>query len=97
MDKTVLLSPITLDELKNSFREVVKGELRDSAIRATKQEETISEELLTAKDVAKMIGVSLVTVHKWKKSGILKFQRYGTRIRFKKSDVLQTKNRRAER
>ena len=51
--------------------------------------ETI-EDFITAKEVSIILGISLVTLHKWKKDGKLKFHRFGSRIRFKKSEILNT-------
>lgn len=42
---------------------------------------------LTRKDVSKLLGVSLVTIHEWCKKGILKPKRIGTRVRFDLADI----------
>lgn len=47
-----------------------------------------SEELLTSKQSAKLYGVSLPTLHKWKTEGRVKSYRIGTRVRFKRSELL---------
>lgn len=48
-----------------------------------KEEETI----LKRKDVSKLLGVSLVTISKWMKTGKLPYHRINSRIFFKKSEV----------
>lgn len=45
--------------------------------------------LLTRKEVADMLGVSLVTIHEWSKKGVLISYRIGNRVRFKQSEVLE--------
>jgi excisionase family DNA binding protein len=85
MQQNILLSPISLDELENRLFARFKTELLSTAPQTAKQTE---DEFLTAKQVSKLLGVSLVSLHKWKKDGKLKFHRFGTRIRFKRSEIL---------
>jgi excisionase family DNA binding protein len=44
-------------------------------------------EYLTRKDVAKLFGVSLVTVHNWMNEGLLIPYKIANRTRFKRSEV----------
>lgn len=84
-NKPIILFPIPIDELEKRFRAIVRQELASSHLEGCSEEKT---EMITVKDVAKLLGVSQVTVHQWKKDGKLKYYRYGSRIRFKKSDIL---------
>lgn len=45
--------------------------------------------LLTRKEVAKMLDISLPTLHNWVKNGTIQAYRIGNKVRFKKSEVLQ--------
>ena len=74
MNEIILRIP--LDELVSRL----KAELLP-AITQQQPQETKEEEFLTAKQVSKLLGVSLVTLHKWKKDGKIKFHRFGSRIR----------------
>jgi excisionase family DNA binding protein len=85
MNQNIILSPINIDELVTRVIDGVKTELKLSTSAPAIQQ---PDEFLTVKEVARLLGVSLVTVHQWKKDGKLKFQRFGTRIRFRKSDIL---------
>lgn len=85
MNQNILLSPITLDELETRLVARFKSEFLSTAPAPAKETQ---EDLLTVKQVSKLLGVSLVTIHKWKKDGKLKFHRFGTRIRFQKSEIL---------
>lgn len=49
-----------------------------------------SEKLITRDDTAKLLGVSIVTVHNWVKSGILTAYRVGNKVRFKESEVFSS-------
>ncbi|HRN95183.1 MAG TPA: helix-turn-helix domain-containing protein [Chitinophagales bacterium] len=84
MNYNIILSPINIDELETRLVSRLKTELNLSTPAPTNQQ----DEFLTVKEVARLLGVSLVTIHQWKKDGKLKFQRFGTRIRFRKSDIL---------
>lgn len=86
MDKIILTS-----QTKNSLVHDLANEVSDRlkhllADYLSKLE--IDDEYLTRKDVAKMFKISLVTVHEWSKKGILKPHKIGTRVRFKKTEVM---------
>lgn len=63
----------------------------ESQIKALQaQPQPQSEKLITRDDTAKMLGVSIVTVHNWVKSGILTAYRVGNKVRFKESEVFNS-------
>jgi excisionase family DNA binding protein len=84
MDKNYILTPLSLDELATAVAEKIKAQGPTES-----QAAPTNDEMLTVKEVAKLLGVSLVSIHAWKKDGKIKFYLYGSRIRFKKSEVLQ--------
>ena len=45
--------------------------------------------LLSRKEVADFFNISLVTLHKWTKKGVVKSYKIGNKVRFKKSEVLE--------
>lgn len=87
MTNSILLSPISLDELEQRLVNRFKTELANTA---NKPPHDTEEDFLTAKEVTKLLGVSLVTLHNWKRDGKIKFHRYGSRIRFLKSEIVNT-------
>lgn len=50
-------------------------------------QEKPEEEFLTRKDAANAMQVSLPTLHYYTKEGIIKGYRFGSRVRYKKSEV----------
>ena len=82
-----LLSSIPLDELKAVLRECIKSELETSA---PTQKINDPEEILTENEVRKILQVSKVTIKKWRDEKKIPFYRIGTRIRYKKSEVLSS-------
>ena len=47
------------------------------------------DELLTEHQAAELLHVSRVTLHKWRDEGKLPFYRYGTRIRYKRAELIE--------
>ena len=87
MTNNILLCPISLDELETRLVSRFKTEFLTTA--PTPQNED-NGSFLTAKEVCKLLSVSLVTLHKWRKDGKIKFHRFGSRIRFKRNEILNT-------
>lgn len=94
MDK-VILSQIPLSELEGIFQRIVQNALAESKKDSNQFE---SEDLLTRKEAANLLGVSLPTLHDYTSRSIIPAYRVGTRVRYKKGEILdclrkvQTKN-----
>lgn len=56
------LIPVVVEELKQTLRAPTRNE---------KEEEDITKTLITRKQLAKMFGVSTVSLDKWKRAGLL--------------------------
>lgn len=46
------------------------------------------DKLITRFEASTLLGVSLVTIHNWSKSGVLTAYRVGNKVRFKENEVL---------
>ena len=94
--QNLILSPLSLDQLKLEISDAVKKEFAPffSSINTHKQE----TEVLTRKEAAKLLSVSLPTILDWTKTGKITGYRIGSRIRYKRaeleSSLLQIKTRR---
>jgi len=90
----VLFTQIPLDQFRSIISETVNCAFQNLKNPDVKQEE---DPFLKIGEVCKILGVSRVTVHTWKRKGILPFHRISRKIYFKKSDVFaalkQAKNR----
>lgn len=82
-----------LSDISNAFRSIIKEEVQDGVKKALLEhhKEETKNSILTRKDVAKMHGISLVTLNKWVKSGKIKAHRRGSRLYFKKSEIMDMK------
>lgn len=72
----------TKQELKQLFEEVVKVQLEKHFSK-----EEADTKLLTRKDVAELLQISLPTLNTYTKEGIIPATRIGSMIRYKKSDI----------
>jgi|ERR1017187_3992497 excisionase family DNA binding protein len=77
---------LTSSQLQELISDAVKKELANSQPTQPRED----DELLTVEEAAAFLKISKVSLHKWKKSGKVKYHRIGSRIRFKKSELLNT-------
>jgi len=87
---------IQLDQnaLRDCIRDAIKEELHIfiSGIRNTgdNTEGTSSEKLLTKKEMADELDISLVSLTDWMKQGKIPYMRMGKRIYFQKNEVVNS-------
>jgi excisionase family DNA binding protein len=75
------------DELITIIREAFGAELTD--LLAKQEKESDYDQLLSRKEAAEMLKVSLVTISKYQKEGRHTFYRIGRHVYFKKGDIMQ--------
>lgn len=95
--ETQIFTTLTAEELAQTIKDSVKDVLDQNLTLTSKKEP--DEDLLTIEDVQKIFHVSKVTIHKWKKLGLLPFYKVNRKLYFKKSEVLnslQEKKRKLE-
>jgi len=93
-DKKILVNLLTTkEELKILITECL------STIKVEPSETGEEEELLTTKQLALFFKVSITTIHNWKKDGLIPYIKVKSRVRFKKSKVMELyeKQRRGRR
>jgi hypothetical protein len=90
----IILNGVELNELLNSFREIVRDEL------ATQTPATPSQpsepEPIKIEEVCRLLRISKVTAHDWANKGILTRHRISNKVYFYKHEVL-TALKKAER
>ena len=84
MSNSVVLHQTPTDELSVMIGNVVAEQLRNLF---PKQPLQPVKSILTRKETAGMLGVSLVTLNVWTKDGTIQGTRVGTRVRYRYSDV----------
>ena len=78
------------------LEQVSKSELKDLIVTAVAEQFSISRQeappvagvtILTRKQTAQMLGITLTTLHEWTKTGVIQGTRIGSRVRYRQSDV----------
>lgn len=68
-----------IPQLISEFRQLLKE---------TKNHTKDEEILLTREETAKMLSISLVSLWKWTKDGVIPAYRIGSKVRYKRSEIL---------
>ena len=85
MQNEIILSGISFEQLQDSIRTTVKNEVE--RIIGSLPTPTTAPELITRKETAEILGISLPTLNEWTKNGTLPAQRIGTRVRYNRATV----------
>jgi hypothetical protein len=83
MEKRLIVT-LDIEELKHIIEDCLKN-----ANSAQEKDRIEEDTLLQRTEVAKLFGVSLVTLNQWRKEGIIKRHKIKSRVFFKKSEVMQ--------
>lgn len=86
MPNEIILNGISFDQLKEEFKTIVQIEVQKIVSGLTTAQET-APELITRKETALILGISLPTLNDWTKNGTIPAQRIGTRIRYSRANV----------
>ena len=78
------LIDLTVGQLQEILNENIDSRIANSQPTQSKED----DELLTVKEAAAFLKISKMSLHNWKKAGKVKYHRIGSRIRFKKSELL---------
>ena len=83
-----ILQPEELKKLiRDSVYEAIDNRLSSDS---NMNRHTKEEELIKLSEVASLLGVSKVTVHAWKRKGLIPFYRISNMVYFKKNEVLKS-------
>lgn len=82
IDARVLMSMIG-----NMFQTIIENDMEHK--KANQEKVKPSDDLLTMPEVVKLLKVSKVTIHNWKKKGIIKSHKIGRKLFFKKEEILE--------
>ena len=86
MDK-IILSPIELSELLDSFRGIIKEEIAANATLISG--EGVNTPPLTTKELCDYLRVTEPTIIRWKQKGKIPFYSIGSSVRFNLKEVLK--------
>jgi hypothetical protein len=85
---SAIFTSLNVEELTDIIRKCL------SEIAINRNMETVnvapSDDLLNIEDIQKIFNVSKVTVHKWKKKGLIPYYKMNRKVYFKKSEVIDS-------
>jgi excisionase family DNA binding protein len=84
MTDQILFSSVNLDQLKAEISEAVNLAVNPLKANNPPKAELV---LLTRKEAAKLLGVSLPTLLEWTKKGKVQGYRIASRVRYKRNEI----------
>ena len=85
---TLITAGIDYPQFFDDLRAVIRHELQAHAPAAPVGTAAPADELLSIREAATLLGVTVQTVHEWKRRGLLKYHKLGSRSYLKRADVL---------
>ena len=86
MSNQIILHQTPLSEITALFGDIVEEKLSVILDRQAQKPKT-EVKYLTRNETAKLLGITLPTLHLWTKSGLIQGTRIGTRVRYRLADV----------
>jgi excisionase family DNA binding protein len=86
--QAVILTGDTYAQLLEDVRAVVRHELQHTPAAPPAPAGPPADELLTIREAAALLDVTVQTVHDWKRRGLLKFHKLGSRSYLKRGETL---------
>nr|WP_293304369.1 helix-turn-helix domain-containing protein [Allomuricauda sp.] len=85
----LVFTSLQSEDIKAIFEEVLKEHISKLVSSKT---ESLDNLLLTRRETAKLLCISLPTLNEWTKTGILKAHRIGNRVLYKEQEVFDALN-----
>jgi len=79
------LSPVPIEDIKEMIEGAVQRTMNQML---NKETQTQSEDLVTRQQAAKLLGISLPTLHHYSKHGIIPAYRIGSRVRYRRGELM---------
>ncbi len=86
--QNIILTQLSIEQLQHVSNNAVQTGL--AQFKPTQPEQT---NLLTRKEVCKLLNITPPTLHEWTRNGTITAYKVGTRVRYKHHEVLSTLNR----
>ena len=85
MEKALIPIGVAYAQMLNDVQAIIRHELLNAPTPAAAQP---ADDPLSIREAASMLGVTVQTVHEWKRLGLLKYHKLGGRSYVKRSDVM---------
>ena len=83
----LILHSLQADELKALIKDSLKEALEE---KTNPQQPDKEDQLIKLSEACKLLKVSAVTIHTWKRAGLIPFYRISNKIYFKKDELIQS-------
>ncbi len=70
------------------LQDFIDHSIDEAFARNSKEETSTPDKLLTVNDLCDLFGKTKVTIHAWKRNGLIPYHRISGRIFFKKEEVM---------
>jgi hypothetical protein len=82
----LILYSLEPDELK----QLISDAVLQAVDKTNPQQPEKEDQLIKLSEASKLLGVSKVTIHTWKRIGLIPFYRISNKIYFKKNELIQS-------
>lgn len=82
-----MMTSLSMEDLKMLFSEVIDEKLIKHILQTDQPQKT---EFITRKEAAKLLGISLPTLHKLTQTGKLASFRIGSQVRYNKKELINS-------
>lgn len=83
----IIFHSLQPDELKTLIQDAVYQAIGE---KTNPQQPDKEDQLIKLDEACQLLKVSKVTIHTWKKAGLIPFYRLGSKIYFKKNEILSS-------
>ena len=87
MERMLIPIGVAYAQLLEDVRAVVRHEIQYAPLTSAGHVTPPNEELLTVREAARLLDVTVQTVHEWKRRGLLKYHKLASRTYIKKTDL----------
>lgn len=81
-----IITSYTIEELSTVFSDCIKEELK----KFNPPQDKVEVELITEQEASKLLKVSKVTLKSWRDKGQITGYKFGSRVRYKKEELLNS-------
>ena len=82
----LIFHSLTPDELK----ELISNAVNNALVERTNTPQPDQDELIKVSQACELLNVSSVTIHHWKKIGLIPFYRISNKIYFKRNELIDS-------
>ena len=88
MNMVLIPVGIAYEQVMADFRAMLRSELNSASPAPSTAQPSLDDELLSIREAAAILGVTVQTVHEHKRLGRLRYHKLGSRSYIKRSDIL---------